>query len=230
MARNGTREYIAVIGLGRFGAAVAETLHAHGHDVIGIDADAAAVQALADRLPHLVEADCTSVDVVRSLGLADVDHAVVAIGSDLEASVMTVMSLSEAGVTDIWAKAMNVRHGDILTRLGARHVSYPEADQGRRVAHLIDGQMSDFLAMSNGFAVAVTRVPARYAGQPLETLGLRAKEGVTVIAVRRSDAGADADLDYATPQTVLAAGEEILISGRADAVRRFSDKASVPPD
>jgi trk system potassium uptake protein len=223
LARNGKREYIAVIGLGRFGSAVAETLHSHGHEVLAIDLDGDRVQALADTLPHLVQADCTNVEVVRNLGLADADHAVVAIGDNLEASVMTVMSLHEVGVKDIWAKAMSPRHGEILSRLGALHISYPEADQGRRVAHLIDGQMSDFLAMSDGFAVAVTCVPREAAGKPLIDLALRRRLGITVIAVKRPGA----ELDYATPQTVLVEGEQILISGTADKVRAFSDRVEV---
>jgi trk system potassium uptake protein TrkA len=225
LAKNGLRENIAVIGLGRFGAAVAETLHSHGHEVLAIDVDPDRVQALADTLPHLVQADCTNVEVARNLGLADVDHAVVAIGSDLEASVMTVMTLHEIGVKDIWAKAMNTRHGEILTRLGAGHVSFPEVDQGRRVAHLIDGQMSDFLAMSDGLAVAVTRVPRGIAGKTLGTLGLRRRLGVTIVAVKRPGT----ELDYATPDTVLVEGEQILISGQADSVRSFSDEVDVAP-
>jgi trk system potassium uptake protein len=223
LARNGKREFIAVIGLGRFGSAVAETLHSHGHEVLAIDEDPDRVQALSDVLPHLVQADCSNVEVVRSLGLADADHAVVAIGSDLEASVMTVMSLHEAGVKDVWAKAMNARHGEILRRLGASHISYPEVDQGRRVAHLIDGQMSDYLALSDGLAVAVTRVPPECAGQTLGTLALRQKFGVTIIAVKRQGA----ELDYATPNTVLKAGEEVLVSGMSEQVRAFSDRVVI---
>ncbi|NJS14977.1 MAG: TrkA family potassium uptake protein [Sphingopyxis sp.] len=223
MAKNGTREYIAVVGLGRFGSAVAETLHSHGHEVLAIDLDGDRVQALSGVLPHLVQADCTNVDVVRNLGLADADHAVVAIGNNLEASVMTVMSLHEAGVRDIWAKAMSARHGEILTRVGATHISYPEVDQGRRVAHLIDGQMSDFLAMSDGFAVAVTRVPAEAAGKPLGELGMRRRLGITVIAIKR----AGEELEYATPETRLVVGEQILISGQSDKVRAFSDRVVI---
>lgn len=223
MAKPASREFIAVIGLGRFGSTVAETLHSHGHEVVAIDVDPDRVQALANDLPHLVQADCTSVEVVRNLGLADVDHAVVAIGSDLEASVMTVMSLHEAGVRDIWAKAMSPRHGEILSRLGASHISYPEVDQGRRVAHLIDGQMSDFLSMSDGFAVAVTRVAKAIAGKPLVDLALRRRLGITVIAIKRPGV----ELEYATPETRLVEGEQILISGQADKVRAFSDEVDV---
>lgn len=225
MAKNGQREFIAVIGLGRFGTSVAETLHSHGHEVLAIDIDGDRVQALANDLPHLVQADCTNVEVVRNLGLADADHAVVAIGDHLEASVMTIMSLQEAGVKDIWAKAMNPRHGEILSRLGVTHISYPEADQGRRVAHLIDGQMSDFLSMSDGFAVAVTRVPKSAAGKPLVDLALRRRLGITVIAIKRPGA----ELEYASPDTRLVEGEQILISGQTEQVRAFSDEADIAP-
>lgn len=223
MARNGRNEHIAVIGLGRFGLAVAETLIDHGHQVIAIDSNAARVRELADRLPHLVQADCTSRAAIDDLGLADVDHAVVAMGGDLEASVMTVMSLVEAGVTDIWAKAMTERHGAILTRLGAQHISYPEADQGRRVAHLIDGQLRDFLLLSDDFAVAAMQVPAAIVGKTLAELKLRAEKGITIIGYKRRGE----PFRYAEADTVLTDCEEIIVSGHATAVRRFSDQLPV---
>ena len=224
MARPGINEFVAVIGLGRFGTSVAETLIEHGHEVLAIDGDPDTVQALTDRLPHLVQADCTDIAAVRALGLADADHAVVAIGTDLEASVMTVMALVEVGVKDIWAKATNLRHGEILRRLGAHHISYPEIDQGRRVAHLLDGQLSDYLQMSDGFAVGSTRVPAECAGQTLTTLKMRQKYGVTVIAVKRPGA----PLVFAEADTILVEGEEMLISGEAEKVRRFADRTRPP--
>jgi trk system potassium uptake protein len=223
LARNGRNEHIAVIGLGRFGLAVAETLIDHGHQVIAIDSNAARVRELADRLPHLVQADCTSRAAIDDLGLADVDHAVVAMGGDLEASVMTVMSLVEAGVTDIWAKAMTERHGAILTRLGAQHISYPEADQGRRVAHLIDGQLRDFLLLSDDFAVAAMQVPAAIVGKTLAELKLRAEKGITIIGYKRRGE----PFRYAEADTVLTDCEEIIVSGHATAVRRFSDQLPV---
>jgi trk system potassium uptake protein len=223
LARNGTNEYIAVIGLGRFGLSVAETLVGHGHEVIAIDSDPALVQSLSSRLPHIVVADCSDRAAVDDLGLSQVDHAVVAIGADMEASVLTVMTLLEAGVTDIWAKATNERHGAILTRLGAHHVSYPEADQGRRVAHLIDGQLSDFLLLSDDFAVAAMPVPPGMAGKTLTELGLRAKQGITVIGFKRKGE----PFRYAEADTMLSDCEEIVVSGSADAVRRFSDTVPV---
>jgi trk system potassium uptake protein TrkA len=130
-----TKKSVAVIGLGRFGEAVAVRLVELGHEVVGIDEDAAIVQKLADDLPHVVRADATEC----ALGVNEVDYAVVAIGSDLEGSMLTVLALTEIGVKDIWAKASTRRHGLILERLGVTKLVYPEADMGRALAEQICG-------------------------------------------------------------------------------------------
>ena len=119
---------VVVIGLGRFGGAVAKSLMSLGHDVMGIDRDAEPVQAWADRLTHAVQADATQVMVMRQLGVADFRHAIVGIGDNLAASLMTLMALTELGVADIWVKALTEEHGKIAQRMGAHHVVYPEAD------------------------------------------------------------------------------------------------------
>lgn len=117
---------VAVIGLGRFGSAVADSLTSMGHEVLGIDNNSANVQQWVDRLTHVVQADSTDVRALRQLGVDQFRHVVVSIGTDLEASVLTVLALQELGVPDIWAKALSKRHGLILERTGAHHVVYPE--------------------------------------------------------------------------------------------------------
>lgn len=134
-----TKKSVAVIGLGRFGEAVAVRLVELGHEVVGIDEDAAIVQKLADDLPHVVRADSTECEALRALGVNEVDYAVVAIGSDLEGSMLTVLALTEIGVKDIWAKASTRRHGLILERLGVTKLVYPEADMGRALAEQLCG-------------------------------------------------------------------------------------------
>lgn len=127
---------VVVIGLGRFGASVARSLVASGHEVLAMDASEEVVQELAAELPHVVRADATDLQALQQLSVTDFSHAVVSIGANLEASVLTVLNLAQMGMKDIWAKANSPQHGRIAERVGAHHVIYPEADMGERVAHL----------------------------------------------------------------------------------------------
>ena len=149
---------VVVIGLGRFGVAVARSLRALGHDVLAIDHDAATVQQLADDLPHLVQADATDLETLKQLDVGSYAHAVVSMGESLESSVLTVLNLSQIGIKDIWVKANNPAFGRIAERLGAHHVIYPEVEMGERVAHRVSGKMIDFVE-GEGFAIA--RYPRR---------------------------------------------------------------------
>jgi trk system potassium uptake protein TrkA len=133
------KKNVAVIGLGRFGEAVALRLMELGHEVVGIDGDANIVQKLADDLPHVVQADSTEAEAMMALGVNEVDFAVVAIGASLEGSVLSVLALQELGVKEIWAKASTRQHGLILERLGVTKVVYPEADMGKALAEQICG-------------------------------------------------------------------------------------------
>lgn len=133
------KKTVAVIGLGRFGEAVALRLVALGHEVIGIDSSIEIVQKLADDMPHVVRADSTEPEALAALGVNEVDFAVVAIGASLEGSVLSVLALQNLGVKEIWAKASTPQHGLILERLGVTNVVFPEADMGRAMAEQICG-------------------------------------------------------------------------------------------
>lgn len=220
MARNtaNRNNAIAVIGLGRFGSAVAESLVHLGHDVLGIDENAELVQSWADRLTHVVEADSSDTDVLRRLGLQDYARAVVGIGTDIEASLLTVLALAELGVPDIWAKAVNARHGRILERTGAHHVVYPEAAMGERVAHLVTGKMIDFIEFDDDFAIAKTKAPEMAAGKTLEESGVRSKYGVTIVGVKRPRT----DFTYAKPETMIERGDLLIVSGPTRLVEKFA--------
>lgn len=219
MARNSTRtDNVVVIGLGRFGGAVAESLIHLGHEVLGIDEDAEIVQRWSDRLTHVVQADSTSADALRQLGIAEFGHAVVGIGSDIEASVLTVLALEELGLTDIWAKATNPKHGQILERTGAHHVVYPEAAMGERVAHLVTGRMIDFIEFDDGFAIAKTSAPRESFGKTLSESALRSKYGVTIVGLKRGRA----DFTYARADTIVEAGDILIVSGATPLVEKFA--------
>lgn len=209
---------IVVIGLGRFGGAVAQSLMQLGHDVMGIDRHAEPVHEWADLLTHAVQADSTNAMTMRQLGVADFAHAIVGIGTDLAASLMTVMALTELEIPDIWVKAMTPEHGRIAQRIGAHHVVYPEADMGERVAHLISGRMMDYIEFDDGFAIARIHAPTSTCDMSLAESGVRERFGVTVVGVKR----ANEDFQHATPETRILPGDLLIVSGPTPKVEGFA--------
>jgi trk system potassium uptake protein TrkA len=213
-----TTDNVVVIGLGRFGGQVAESLVRLGHEVLGIDEDSKIAQSWADRLTHAVQADSTDDDALRELGVGEFGRAVVGIGTDIEASVLTVVALTELGVKEIWAKAISVKHGKILRSVGANHVIYPEVAMGERVAHLITSRMLDFIELDDGFAIAKVRAPRDSVGRSLADAGLRSRFGITVVGVKRPGE----DFVYALPDTVVPDGAVLIVAGTTEQVQRFA--------
>ncbi|MBS4017656.1 MAG: TrkA family potassium uptake protein [Dechloromonas sp.] len=228
MARLFTEQYsfakgdsVVVIGLGRFGSSVAQSLVHLGHDVMGIDRDELLVREWADLLTHAVQADSTNTAIMRQLGVADFSHAIVGIGTDIAASLMTLMVLTELGIKDIWVKALTAEHGQIAERIGAHHVVYPEANMGERVAHLISGRMIDFIEFDDGFAIARIHAPASTHQQTLGESMIREKFGVTVVGIKR----AHEDFQHATPSSQILPGDLLIISGPTRKIELFAGKA-----
>ncbi len=220
MASPSPENGVVVIGLGRFGASVAGSLVRLGHDVLGIDENAELVQSLSDQLTHVVQADTTNGDTLRRLGVHEFGRAVVGIGTDLEASVLTVLALADLGVAEIWAKASGAKHGRILERTGAHHVVYPEAAMGERVAHLVTGRMIDFIELDNGFAIAKTRAPREAVGRTLAECALRSRYGITVVGVKRPRE----EFIHATPDTMVTAESILIVSGSTRQVEAFAGR------
>lgn len=218
MADSKRLDAIAVIGLGRFGSAVARELTAMGREVLAIDDNMDVVQTLSEELAHVVQADCTSPSALCRLGVNEFGSAVVAIGSDIEASVLTVLALAELGVPCIWAKATNDRHRRILQRTGAHHVVAPEIEMGQRVAHLVTGRMMDFIELDDGYAFAKTAAPRFLIGKRLGDTQIREAHGITVVGLKRPGA----DFTYATEDSVISPGDVLIVSGATTAVERFT--------
>lgn len=212
------RGEVLVIGLGRFGSSLATTLVEMGHEVLGVDADPDRVQEHASTLTHVVQADTTSEETLRQIGAADVVTAVVCIGTDIEASVLTTVALDDLGVRNIWAKAITSAHGHILGRVGADHVVFPEAEMGARVAHLVTGQMLQYFALDDDFVLAELLSPRELVGIPLGNSDLRARYRVTVVCVKPAGAA----FTYADRETVLGPDDMIVIAGHRPDVERFS--------
>lgn len=216
--KNQISNNVVVVGLGRFGGAVAQSLTRLGHEVLAIEESLTLVQSWSNRLIHVVQADSSNVEALRQLGVADFQHAVVGIGSDIEASVLTVLALSELGVPDIWAKAVTANHGKILERTGAHHVVYPEVAMGERVAHLVTGKMIDFIEFDDDFAIVKTRPPREAVGKTLGESQLRSRYGVTVVGVKRPRE----DFTYAKPDTLVVEGDLLIVAGQTQKVERFA--------
>ncbi|MGP3972137.1 potassium channel family protein [Streptomyces sp. 6N223] len=217
--RDTSDQRIAVIGLGRFGSSLAEELMRRGWDVLGIDEDERLVQRYSDFLTHAAVADCTDPEVLRQLGVHEFTSAVVAIGTDIEASILTCSNLLEEGVPNIWAKAISRQHGKILERLGAHHVVLPEHEMGERVAHLVTGRMLDFIEFDDDYALVKTVAPDVATGVPLRESAVRTKHGVTVVGIKRPGQ----DFTYATADTVVEPGDVIIVTGKTPAVESFAD-------
>jgi trk system potassium uptake protein TrkA len=209
---------VLVVGLGRFGGAVARTLTRLGSEVLAIDRDPRLVQEFANRITHAVEADSTDPEALDQLGVKDFQHAVVAIGSDLEASILTVAALVDIGIPQIWAKAVTAAHGRILERVGAHVVVFPERDMGERIGHRVTGKMIDYIELDEGFALVETNPPRELVGKTLEEYGVRAKHKVTVVCIRP----AGGTFTYATPDTRIGADDVLVVAGETKAAERFA--------
>jgi trk system potassium uptake protein TrkA len=214
------KDPVAVIGLGRFGTALALELAGNGTEVLGVDNRADIVQRLAGQLGQVVVADSTDAEALQEIGVADFTRVVVAIGTDLEASILTTALLVDLAVPDIWVKALSGQHAKILERIGAHHVVFPEHEMGERVAHLVSGRLLDWVELDENWVFAKTRPPRELVGVPLGESRLRKRHNVTVVSVKPETADS---FTHAGLDTVLAYGAEIVIAGRPRDVERFVD-------
>jgi trk system potassium uptake protein TrkA len=215
LARN---DQTLVIGLGRFGRAIAETLGKLGHEVLGVDASAPIVQSCATGMTHVVQADATDVEALRQLGAADFPTAVVAIGSDIQASILATYALVDLRIPRIWAKAITAQHGAILERVGAHRVIFPERDMGVRMAHSMVGRTIDYIEIDENFVLIETTPPRDAVGKTLQEAGLRKRFDVTVVCVKRPGG----PFTYATPETVVNSGDLLVVAGTVKRAEAFA--------
>jgi len=209
---------VLVVGLGRFGAAIADALARMGHEVLAVVRNPKLVQEWAGRLTHVVEADATNPEALQQLGVKDFAIAVVGVGTSIEASVLATANLVDLGVKQIWAKAITAAHGRILERIGAHHVVYPEADAGERVAHLVSGKLLDYIEFDDGFAIVKMRPPMETQGFTLGESNVRRKYGVTVVGVKSPGE----DFTYARPETKVSSHDLLIVSGHSQLIERFA--------
>ena len=182
------KRQILVVGLGRFGSAVATTLSELDCEVACVDSSERRIQALAPLVTHAVQLDSTDRDALGQLTVPDFDVAVVAIGADIEASILTTANLSELGCSEIVAKAMTLPHARILEKVGAHRVIFPEHEMGVRLGNALAGtNLIDYMELDPRYAVAEVRCPAEIAGRTLAEANVRGRYGVIVLCVKSGD-------------------------------------------
>ncbi len=211
-----------VIGLGRFGSALAETLVEEGVEVMAIDTDADLVNRFADHITQVRRADGTSPEVLHQLGAESFDVAVVCIGSDVEASVLATAALVDLGVEHIWVKAITEQHGRILERVGAHHVVYPEREMGQRVAHAVSGQVFDYFTLDKDFVLADIQAPEWMVGKTLRESNIRPEYKITVVCMKPEGGS----FEYVSAETMVRTRDHLLVAGRTEDVDRFVHDAS----
>jgi trk system potassium uptake protein TrkA len=201
----------AVIGLGRFGRSVALTLVELGHSVLGVDREEARVQAVSRQLTHAVQADATDEETLNALGVRNFDAVVVGIGANIEASVLVTLMLKQLGVPRVVAKASSELHGRVLERVGADRVVFPEREMGVRIARrLVAPGVLDLIELTPDVSVEELTAAGKIAGRTLRELDLRAKYGVTVLAIRR---GEDVEVSP-RPDVRIQQGDVLVVIGR----------------
>lgn len=190
------KEFV-VIGLGRFGSSICRALSEQGMEVMAIDRDEDRVNEFASIASHAVVADTTDESVLKSLGIRNFDHVIVAIGDDIQSSILTTLMLKEVGVKKVTAKAQNDYHEKVLVKIGADQVVHPERDMGRRIANnIVSNNVLDYLELSDEHSIKELIANESLAGNTIIDLDIRVRYGINIVAIKR--------------------GKEIIVSPQAD--------------
>src|SRR3712207_3028361 len=204
------KQYI-VIGCGRFGSSVATTMHLLGHQVMAIDKNDDAVQAISEKVTHAAIVDVTDEQALRALGMGNFDVAIIAIGSDIRASIMATLIAKEMGVEQIVCKAKDELQAKVLYKIGADRVVFPERDMGVRVAHnLVSNNILDHIELDPDYSIVEIVTPKEWEGKTLIDLDLRAKYEITVLAIK---CGKSINVTP-SPEEELKAGSILVVIGQ----------------
>lgn len=207
------KKQVVVIGLGRFGSSLARSLTELGHEVLALDRDMARVEDVAEFVTHAAQVDATDEDALRQMGVADVEVGTVAIASDIKSSILVTVLLKRLGVKTVISKAQDALHGEILAKVGADRVVYPERETAVRLAHgLAAPDLVDYLPVTPGYGIATLQVPQDFAGLNLTVADLRRKFAVATLILRR---GGEVTLNP-TAGEILRPDDLIVLAGPDD--------------
>ena len=216
------RKEFVVIGLGRFGGSFVRELISQGANVMAIDSSQERVDDFAQIATQAVVADTTDESVIKSLGLWNFEHVIVAIGEDIQSSILTTLILKELGVPQITAKANNDYHEKVLRKIGADFVVHPERDMGIRIANnMLSNNVLDYLELSDEHSIMEIRVSDRIAGRSLVDLDIRAKYDINIVGIKRGEQ----ILISPSPTDPILIGDILLVIGADVDINRFMKKA-----
>ena len=180
------KKEFAVIGLGRFGGSICRSLAEEGMEVLAIDVNEDRVNEFSMIASHAVVGDTTDESVIKSLGIRNFDHVIVAIGDNIHASILTTLILKEVGVNNITVKAQDDYHEKVLRKIGADHVVHPERDMGKRIAHnIVSNNVLDYLELSDEHSIVEIVANERISGNSILGLDIRARYGINIVAIKR---------------------------------------------
>jgi trk system potassium uptake protein len=215
------KKQFAVIGLGRFGSSVCKELYRLGHDVLAVDQVEERVNAIAQFSTHSAISNATDENALKSLGIRNFDYVIVAIGDNIQSSILCTMLLKEMGITKVWVKAQNDYHHKVLEKIGADRIVRPEQDMGIRVAHHLDSEkIIDYIELSNDYSIVELVATERNANQTLIEMDVRAKFGCTILAVKR---GEEVNISPLPTDKVLLK-DILVVMGHNSDIRRFEEK------
>lgn len=212
------KNQFAVIGLGRFGSSVAKELINLGYEVLGIDKDEEIIEQEGELLTHTVIADTTDEEAMRSIGIRNYDCVIVAIGDDIEASIMTTILLKDLGVQKVVAKALSELHGKVLQKMGVERIIYPEREMGVRVANqLVSPNLLDYIELSKEYTIAELYASKKIAGRSLRELDTRSQHGCSIVAINNKH-----DIIIApTAESIIEEGNIMVVIGTNDQIDKF---------
>ncbi|MFC4766939.1 potassium channel family protein [Effusibacillus consociatus] len=212
----------AIIGMGRFGTSVARELYEMGYEVLGIDSNEDRIHDAVDYVTHAVTADSTDENALKALGIRNFDVVVVAIGADIQSSILTTLILKEQGVKQIVVKAQNELHGKVLSKIGADKVVYPERDMGVRVAHnLISPNILDYIELSPEYSMVEIVANEKMVGKTLAESDIRKKFGCTVMAIKTGDKINISPM----AQDRIKQGDVLVVIGKNDDLQELEEQA-----
>src|SRR5690606_23048238 len=216
------KKQIVVIGLGRFGSSVCKELHSMGHEIMAIDTDPEKVDTLRDYASFTVIADATDKNQLNSLGVRNFEHAIVAIGDNLQASVLCTLMLKELGLPKVWVKARDLQHEKILHKVGADRVIQPEKEMGIRVAHHVDSEsIVDYIDLSHDYSIIELVASKKMANKNLVDLNNRKQFNCIVLAIKKQE---EVNIAPAIDE-VIEQSDVLIVMGHKDDLKRLEDKA-----